>query len=213
MSFIQVVKTLCANTEFLLLMLASTGFYYVVAGVQYWCPNYLELIMEVNKTEATIYFSITTFCAPTSGVIVGGIVTSYYGGYSKRKVKEIVIFVGWICVCVTAPIPFVDSFFMFGTLLWLMLFLGGFILPAMIGIMLTSVKQHQRGSANSIAQLSNNMLGFMPAPAIYGALQDVLNKDPSHPKSRIPMAFLLYSVFLTLTCCTIAILRQINVEF
>jgi len=33
MSFIQVVRTLCANTEFLLLMLASTGFYYVVAGV------------------------------------------------------------------------------------------------------------------------------------------------------------------------------------
>ena len=45
LSFIEVVKTLCANTEFLLLMLSSTGFYYVVAGIQYWCPNYLELIM------------------------------------------------------------------------------------------------------------------------------------------------------------------------
>lgn len=103
-----------------------------------------------------------------SGVIVGGIVTSYYGGYNKRKVKEIVLMVGWLCVFVTIPIPYVDSFAAFGTLLYLMLFLGGFILPSLTGIMLNAVDQHQRGSANSIAQLSNNLLGFMPAPAIYG---------------------------------------------
>ena len=85
------------------------------------------------------------------GVVTGGIVTSYYGGYSKRKVKEIVLMVGWTCVFVTLPIPYVDSFAAFGTLLWLMLFMGGFILPSLTGIMLNSVQQHQRGSANSVA--------------------------------------------------------------
>ena len=162
--------------------------------------------------QATIYFSITCFLAPVSGVVVGGIVTSYFGGYGKRKVKEIVLMAGWTCVFVTLPIPYVDGFAAFGTLLYLMLFLGGFILPSLTGIMLNSVQQHQRGSANSVAQLSNSLLGFMPAPAIYGYFQDLLNKDDTKPKSRVPMMVILYSVLITLTCCTIAILRKIKVE-
>ena len=117
-----------------------------------------------------MYFSVTIFCAPTGGVITGGIITSHYGGYGKQKVKEMIIMVGWITVLMSVPIPFVTSFPIFGALLFILLFLGGFILPALIGIMLNSVKQHQRGSANSIAQLSYNMLGYMPAPSLYGYL-------------------------------------------
>lgn len=50
LSFQAIVKTLASNTEFLMLMLSQTGFYYVVAGIQYWCPNYLELILKVDVT-------------------------------------------------------------------------------------------------------------------------------------------------------------------
>lgn len=115
-------------------------------------------------------------------------------------------------VLLAVPIPFITTFPIFGLLLFILLFLGGFILPALIGIMLTAVKQHQRGSANSIAQLSYNMLGYMPAPSLYGYLQDIYNEDPQHPKSGIPLGVIIYSTFVTVTMATIAILKQLNVE-
>ena len=42
MGFFEVLATIVLNTEFVLLMLASTGIFFVVAGVQYWSPNYIE---------------------------------------------------------------------------------------------------------------------------------------------------------------------------
>ena len=48
--------------------------------------------------------------------------------------------VGWMTVMVAFLIPFVTTFPVFGVLLFVLLFLGGSILPALIGIMLTSVK-------------------------------------------------------------------------
>jgi len=53
-------------------------------------------------------------------------------------------------------------------LFWGILFFGGFILPPVTGIMLNSVPDTQKASANSVANLTYNMLGYFPAPVIYG---------------------------------------------
>ena len=78
--------------------------------------------------------------------------------------------------------------------------------------MLNSVPEHQRASANSVATLSYNFLGWMPAPFIYGVVSQIVG-DPEHrEKSRIPMATILYSEFITLTMMTIVILRKLRSE-
>lgn len=59
--------------------------------------------------------------------------------------------VAWLSVVVSIPIPFVNSFIWFGILEWFLLFLGGFILPTMTGLMLDAVNQNEKGSANSLA--------------------------------------------------------------
>jgi len=53
-------------------------------------------------------------------------------------------------------------------LFWGILFFGGFILPPVTGIMLNSVPDSQKASANSVANLTYNMLGYFPAPVVYG---------------------------------------------
>ena len=80
--------------------------------------------------------------------------------------------------------------------------------------MLNSVPENQRASANSVATLSYNMLGWMPAPFIYGAVSKMVGDDDPHQKekSRLPMASVLYSEFITLTMMTIVILRKLRSE-
>ena len=211
-SFFDILRTLCQITEFIMLLLAITGFYFVVAGIQYWCPTYMVDVLHINREAATTFFALTCFIAPVSGVVVGGIIISYYGGYNTKKSREIVLIIGWVCLAFTIPIPIVNSFQSFGILVWGLLFFGGSLLPSLTGIMLNSVPEHQRASANSVATLSYNFLGWMPAPFIYGVVSQIVG-DPEHrEKSRIPMATILYSEFITLTMMTIVILRKLRSE-
>ena len=100
---------------------------------------------------------------------------SYYGGYSSKKARELILIGAWITLAVTIPIPLVDSFEWFGILMWCLLFFGGSMLPSLTGLMLNSVPDYQRGSANSIATLSYNMLGWMPAPFVYGLVAKIMD--------------------------------------
>jgi len=71
------------------------------------------------------------------------------------------------------PIPFYvayKNFYYVGMLVWGVLFFGGFILPPVTGIMINSVPDNQKASANSIANLCYNFFGYLPAPLIYGFL-------------------------------------------
>ena len=99
-----------------------------------------------------------------------------------------------VCAVLSAlPIPWLNSFTAVAPLYWLLLFFGGFLLPSLTGIMISSVGDYQKSSANSIANMSYNLFGYMPAPAIYGAISKITSKE-----SNIPMLVLLYSSCLTI---------------
>ena len=82
-------------------------------------------------------------------------------------------------------------------MIWFLLFFGGFMMPPLTGIMLNSVPENLRTSANSLANLSYNCLGYMPSPILYGFISSLVETNKTKMKSRIPMAVILYSVFLT----------------
>lgn len=53
-----------------------------------------------------------------------------------------------------------------------MLFCGGLMLPGIMGMMLNTVDENLKTTANSIANTSFNLFGFLPAPYIYGLISD-----------------------------------------
>lgn len=109
---------------------------------------------------------------------------------------------GLLSVLCGLPIPFSLSFPVIGVLFWFVLFFGGFILPQVTGIMISSVEDDQKSSANSIANLGYSLFGYMPAPVIYGLIATWTNPDKEHPllpsKSRWAMGALLYSTVITI---------------
>ena len=59
--------------------------------------------------------------------------------------------------------------------------------------MLNSVEESKRISANSLAQLAFNLIGYLPAPVFYGFVAQMSGDE----KSRIPMGALIYSTIFT----------------
>ena len=153
-------------------MLTMTGICYIVGGIQYWSTNYLITVLKIDKTIATTLFAITTVSAPISGVLIGGMATSYCGGYKTQKAHLVSLSAGWICMFCSLPIPLVNTMESFFLFLWLLLFFGGFIIPVVIGWMLVSVPNKLRGTASSIAQFCYNGLGYLPAPFIFGMISN-----------------------------------------
>ena len=115
---------------------------------------------------------------------------------------------GVLAVLSALPIPFLTNFYHFVTLIWFLLFFGGFVLPPITGIMLNSVSEYQRTSANSFANLSYNLFGYAPAPIFYGLISKISGGD----KSRWPLGCLLYSTVFTIGMLLNAIYKKFQLE-
>lgn len=88
-------------------------------------------VLEMKSGEATATFVFVTFTAPVSGVIVGGIITTYLGGYNSRKSHILQCVIGVFALIFSLPTPFfgpehATSWIIF---IWFVLFFGGFTLP------------------------------------------------------------------------------------
>ena len=75
-SFCQRIKSVISNKVFVSLCLSLSGLYFIVTGVQYWTPDYLLNVIGVDEATTAFFFSITSFTAPITGVIIGGIITT-----------------------------------------------------------------------------------------------------------------------------------------
>ena len=93
----------------------------------------------VEPTQVFVYFSVTCISAPTLGVIVGGVITHQIGGYTDPRALKLSCIVAVFANMSALPIPFMNSFLVVKVLLWMLLFFGGFILPIITGVMLSSV--------------------------------------------------------------------------
>jgi MFS family permease len=64
------------------------------------------------------------------------------GGYQSKKSTYVLNLSGILAAVCAIPIPLLDNFYTIAGLYWGLLFFGGFILPPMTGIMLSSVKSY-----------------------------------------------------------------------
>lgn len=105
-----------------------------------------------------------------------------------------------MCVISAAPIPFLKTFWIFVLCLWFLLFFGGFNMPCLSGIMLESIDPKFKATGNAIANVSYNLLGFLPAPSIYGFVYDYGDGN----NAFAAMATLMFTPALSFVCITLA---------
>ncbi|CDW89605.1 major facilitator superfamily protein [Stylonychia lemnae] len=166
----QKIMYLLTNFNFMLLLLAMTGVYFVTTGIQFWITDYFMNVLGQTKNKAFITFTIICISGPILGVIVGGYIFNSIGGYNSPQAYPLAVFVMCLGASCGFPLVFVTNFYLVSFLLWGQFFFGGFCMPVLTGILLNTCPASLRTIANSIANLVYNLLGYLPAPYIYGLI-------------------------------------------
>ena len=145
-------------------------------------------VLKIDQSKAFITFSVICVTAPWIGIMVGGIITHSLGGYHAPGIIKIVCFAGFLSCLFGIPIPFIDSFIIVALLTWLLLFIGGLMMPALAGMIINSAPRGLKEFSNSLAYLWYNCLGYLPSPFLYGIVSN-LSGDP---QSRVGMMLLMF---------------------
>jgi len=215
LKFKEILSQLCKNWDYMVLMMAITTMYFITAGVLFWTPNYMDQVLGASKEETVRIFSFVAATGPLSGFIVSGKVVSYFGGANTVAAQKAIMVNNWIGILIVIPIPFLSECRIFGVFIWILLFCGAFVIPPFTIIMLSSVPDHLRASSNSIANTCYNFLGWMPPPAVYGLISNLLDGNEnigSAMSSRVPMAFVVYMMIIPTSISSALFRRQHKIK-
>ncbi|CAK85325.1 unnamed protein product (macronuclear) [Paramecium tetraurelia] len=169
--FMQNLKTFLSNPIFVFSMLSLSSLFFVVTGVQFWITDYLRNVFLMPHEVVFKSFLIISLTAPLSGVYLGGLILHNFGGYDGQMAIQIAAFEALLASVSGAFIPILNNGAFVLLFLWFLLFFGGSAVPAIMGIMITSIPREQRSSGNSLSHLFQELLGYLPAPVLYGFVQ------------------------------------------
>ncbi|EAR86984.1 MFS transporter (macronuclear) [Tetrahymena thermophila SB210] len=187
--FFQLMCILWRSKIYVAALLTIALLYFVVTGIQFWMSDYFREVLKADEKLVFGTYSFVSLTGPTLGVIFGGIITQKIGGYDHQNAKIMCIVFAVISASVACPMPFIDAFYASASLVWLLLFFGGAMVPALTGMMLSAIQTELRAFANSNSQTIQNLLGFLPAPSLYGIMNDRVGK-------RAGMFMLMYSTLI-----------------
>jgi MFS family permease len=178
--------TILRRPVYLWIVLGLSGLYFVVTGIQFWTVSYMINVLGAALLDVQIAFAISSITGPLLGVFFGGWLVDKMGGYKEDSMATANTLLtcnifGVGAVMCAIPAAFVDSFVGCVTLIWLILFFGGALLPALTGVCLTSVPEDCRAVASSFSMFTYNILGYALAPVLMGAIADsfVSRTDPT----------------------------------
>jgi MFS family permease len=190
-----------SHKVYVLSILSISCLYYAVTGVQYWAGDYMNRVLKVHSPQKRLlYFSVICFTSPTLGVISAGYkVNKLKNGYNNIRVYDYCFFAAIFTFVNGIISAFMSKINLFIFFTWLAFFSGGAIMPILTGIIITSLPQHLRASGNSMQLFFGTLLGYLPAPYIYGVLEDFF--DDGGKKSYFSNMVVLFFCVILLGYC------------
>lgn len=196
-SFFKKFKMIMKEKVFIFSTLALSNLFFIITAVQYWAPDYLADVLLIKNSENIAYsFILVCITSPTLGVICGGLLSAKFGGYESRHSILICLILGILAASCSIPVTIVNDILPFTLYLWLLLFFGGAIVPIITGIIISSLPMNLRGSANSITSILCTLLGYMPAPYVYGRIYETTKYSYDRFAFMCVMYYSLFGVFL-----------------
>lgn len=89
-TILEGMKKLLSNKLYLFLTLSASCLYFVITGLQFWITDYLIIVLKLPESQAFIAYSVLCISAPTTGVLIGGIVIHNLGGYHAPGILGVV---------------------------------------------------------------------------------------------------------------------------
>ena len=155
----------------------------------------MTTLLHQNADKVYITFAIVCITAPTLGVLIGGYIIGNLGGYTDKRALQTCYHFSVIAGCCGLPLPIVNSFWLFTTLMWFTLFFGGSIMPGLTGILLSSIDEDSKEASNSITHFCYNLIGYLPAPVLYGIVCNITGGKESRWGLVMLMSFTLVGMY------------------
>jgi MFS family permease len=169
----RIIVKLLKKPSYLFAVYAMTNLKFIVTALQYWVPHYMKVVLGAE--ENTVFFLVagSVISATTIGALSGGIITTkFLGSYTNRRSIFLCLVMLVILSASCLPLSFMRNEFAFIGCVWVVMFCHGFIEPIFTGILLNSVGPEEGATASSVLIFMQMILGFLPAPYIYGLLVD-----------------------------------------
>ena len=125
-----------------------------------------------DEAKRLYAFSIVCLTAPTAGLLAGGYIVDYLGGYSNKRSLLFSLIISFLSIIPSIPLPLINSYFLYAIFLWILLFFGAGILPTIQGVSIVCLPKNVQGAGNSFVIFFYNLLGYLPAPYAYGKIKD-----------------------------------------
>ena len=177
--YCNTITKLIKNRNYILTMFGISCSLFVVTGIQFWISDYMQEVIHFNSLETYIIYSLVCISAPTLGVLTGGFLIQYLGGYTTGKAIDAcskLTLIGFICACI---LPIFEIPIIFVIIMWLLLFFESSVTPGLTGLMIASLSENYKEIGNSITQLFYNLIGFLPSPYIYGLVSSYTGGNES----------------------------------
>lgn len=133
---IALVKSLphyLKNPIYMFSILGLANLFFLITLFQFWGPDYMKTVLKFSINESELSFVIISITSAPSGVIVGGILCNKVGGYEDKRSSLLSFILGCIAGLCILIVPFLNSFYPFAIMIWLVLFFGSCCLPALTG--------------------------------------------------------------------------------
>ncbi len=200
---------LISNPTFMIYVLARASLVFPLTIIQTWIIDYLENALKIkDKKIRLISTGIITSTAPTLGILMGGFLLQKVGGYENKKASliSIILFSFSFIGCIF--FPFCDNIISLSICLWIGFFFGSSLFPILIGIILSCNKNEFKASANSMTTFISNVIGHMPAPYIYG----IINNKYGKIYPRFAMKCTVFSMFFCLLFIIVGMIFKYSIH-
>jgi MFS family permease len=169
---------LLSSPTFVYCTLALSSLFFVVTGIQFWSTEYLIKVIKAPYGTVLASFAATSATAPVLGVVFGGWIVDYVGGYQGRegvfRTSLIGTILGVFAVSLAIPASYSTSFSGALTMIWFVLFFGGAIVPGATGLVLSSVPPQVRAFSSAMSMLTFNIFGYASGTILPGVYMQFL---------------------------------------
>ena len=209
----KILWNILRNPSYMLSVISMTIICFVQTGLQYWITNYCVTVLGADQNTIIYLFSAVVIIGPASGAFFcGWLSTKLIGGYLSNKALLFCFAIFLAFTVAAIPTPFINNSYAVMAVVLVQWFFGAGVEPNLTGVILNTVNPIERPTASSFAIFFYNLFAYIPAPYLYGFIQDFTKdiNEQGDNVTRVPFMIIQFSTAIGAVALLLALLLKKN---
>ena len=188
-SILSNLKEILSEMVYLFTGLSNSVVFFGMSVVQYWVDSYMENVLHAESGTRFIVFASVCVTSPPFGMLLGGLLGNYVGGYQNKKAIVLCALFSIVSCVFAMLVGLFNTVAVFAVFMWLYFFLICGMTPLETGIIIDALPERLRGDGFSVMNFFLNILGNLPAASVYGMIYEKTEKTYPNMAMMITMSY------------------------